>query len=93
MLRKLLLSLLLWACAGVAFGQVTIPDTPAGRVLTAWFDAFNSGDRAKLDAYVKTYDPKNDADGLMGFRGQTGGFDLLAIEKRPVRRLPSAAWS
>jgi len=80
MLRKLLLSLLLWACAGVAFGQVTIPDTPAGRVLTAWFDAFNSGDRAKLDAYVKTYDPKNDADGLMGFRGQTGGFDLLAIE-------------
>jgi retinol-binding protein 3 len=80
MLRKLLLLLLMCVCAGVAGAQTTIPDTPAGRVLTAWFDAFNSGDRAKIEAYVKTYDPQNSADGMMGFRGQTGGFDLLAVE-------------
>jgi hypothetical protein len=35
----------------------TIPDTPAGRTLQAWFDAFNSGDRGRLEAYLKKYVP------------------------------------
>ena len=70
----------LFILAGSAFGQTAIPDTPAGHVLTAWLDAFNSGDRSKIEAYVKTYDSTNSADGMMGFRSQTGGFDLLAIE-------------
>lgn len=78
-----------WPWAGVVLvllsavsglGQVAIPDTPAGKVLRAWLEAFNSGDRAAMEQYVKTYDPKNSADFMMNFRGQTGGFDLLAIE-------------
>ncbi|HTB95503.1 MAG TPA: S41 family peptidase [Terracidiphilus sp.] len=73
-----LLFLLLVPCLGVA--QVSPPDTPAGHTLQAWLDAFNSGDRAKLEAYVKTTDPSQSVDGLMGFRSQTGGFDLLSIE-------------
>jgi hypothetical protein len=78
--RKLmhLLLLLLAPCLGVT--QVDIPDTPAGHTLHAWLDAFNSGDRAKVEAYVKTTDPSQSVDGLMGFRSQTGGFELLSIE-------------
>ena len=66
--------------AGYGLAQTAIPDTPAGRVLRAWLDAFNSGDRAKVEAYVKTFNPKDSAERMMSFRDQTGGFDLLAIE-------------
>jgi hypothetical protein len=69
---------LLWA--GVGSAQVTIPDTPAGHTLQAWLDAFNSSDRAKIEAYVKTTDHNQSVDGLISFRSQTGGFDLLSIE-------------
>lgn len=37
--------------------QETIPDTPAGRVLAAWLEAFNDGDRARIAAYRQEYDP------------------------------------
>ncbi len=79
---KNLILLLLFAFPFTVIGhaQTTIPDTPAGRVLRAWLDAFNSGDRAKLETYIKTYDPENSVERMMGFHDQTGGFDLLAIE-------------
>jgi retinol-binding protein 3 len=75
--RSLALLLLATSC-GLA--QTTVPDTPAGHTLQAWLDAFNSGDRAKVEAYVKTVDHAESADGMLSFRGQTGGFDLLSIE-------------
>ena len=78
MLRKLLL--LSVVCAGFAFGQASIPDTEAGRTLSAWLDAFNTGDQAKIDAYIKNHDPKSTADFFHNFRSQTGGFSLLSIE-------------
>ncbi len=60
-----------------------IPTTPAGTVLSAWLDAFNSGDRARLASYLAKYEPdhKSAVDQLMNFRDQTGGFTLLRIEK------------
>jgi hypothetical protein len=64
----------------IGYAQTTIPDTPAGRTLGAWLDAFNSGDRAKVEAYIKTFDPQQSVERMMGFHDQTGGFDLLAIE-------------
>jgi retinol-binding protein 3 len=72
--------LLLLLGIGRGFGQTTIPDTPAGKTLQAWLDAFNSGDRAKIESYVKTYDPKDSVERMMVFRSQSGGFDLIAIE-------------
>jgi retinol-binding protein 3 len=60
--------------------QTQIPETPAGRILRAWLDAFNSGDRATLETYIKTFDPKQSIDVMLNFRSQTGGFDLLGIE-------------
>jgi retinol-binding protein 3 len=82
MANKMLCRCLLWLFVGVGCGvaQTTIPDTPAGQTLKSWLDAFNSGDRATIEAYVKTVEPSQSVDGMIGFRKQTGGFDLLSIE-------------
>jgi hypothetical protein len=78
MLRKLFALLLVGVGCGLA--QMTVPDTPAGHTLQAWLDAFNSGDRARIETYVKTVDPSQSVDGMISFRNQTGGFELLSIE-------------
>ena len=39
-----------------------------------------TGDRAKIETYVKTVDHSQAVDGMLAFRTQTGGFDLLSIE-------------
>jgi retinol-binding protein 3 len=62
--------------------QATIPDGPAGQTLTAWLEAFNSGDRAQMEVYCHKYDPNQTADGMMSFRNMTGGFELLQIVKK-----------
>ena len=56
-----------------------IPDTPAGHTFKAWLDAFNSGDRALMDAYLHKYDPSKPLDNEMRFRRMTGGFNFLQI--------------
>jgi hypothetical protein len=58
-----------------------IPDTPAGHTLQAWLDAFNSGDRARIQAYTAKYEPTGSVDQTLVFRNRTGGFDLLGIDK------------
>jgi hypothetical protein len=80
--KNLRLSLLIPALLFTAIGdaQTPIPDTPAGRTFRAWLDAFNSGDRAKLEAYIKTFEPEQSVERMMGFHDQTGGFDLVSIE-------------
>jgi hypothetical protein len=70
-----------------ASADVTIPDTPAGRAVSAWLEAFNSGDRTRLDDYFKKYEPSKHADDFMGFRDRVGGFDLLSIEKSESNRI------
>ena len=77
-IRRTFALLLVSVCSGPA--QPAVPDTPAGRTLKAWLEAFNSADRAKIETYVKTVDPSQSADGMMSFRSQTGGFELLSIE-------------
>lgn len=59
--------------------DAAIPDTPAGRTLQAFLEAFNSADHDQIAAYVRKYDPQNSADGLTSFSGQTGGFTLVSI--------------
>ena len=65
----------------------TIPDTPAGHVLQAWLDAFNSGDQSRMQAYVAKYKSQQPAEGMMAFHDQTGGFDLIAIDKSEPQRV------
>src|SRR5438045_7410977 len=66
---------------------VNTPDTPAGHTLKAWLDAFNSGDRATEEKYLKTYDPERSLDEEMRFRGVTGGFILTQILKSDPQRI------
>jgi len=77
-LRKFFALLFVGVACGLA--QITVPDTPAGHTLQAWLDAFNSGDRARIETYVKTVDHSQSVDGMISFRNQTGGFELLSIE-------------
>jgi retinol-binding protein 3 len=78
MLPRLFALLLVGVGCGLA--QMTVPDTPAGHTLQAWLDAFNSGDRARIETYVKTVDQSQSIDGMIAFRNQTGGFELLSIQ-------------
>lgn len=59
--------------------DVGAPDSPAGHILQAFLDAFNSADHDRIAAYVKEYDPQNSAEGLTSFSNQTGGFTLVSI--------------
>jgi hypothetical protein len=58
--------------SAAAMPAVEVPETPAGKTLRSWLDAFNSGDRAKVEEYVKTVDPTEKVDGMISFRNQTG---------------------
>jgi retinol-binding protein 3 len=83
MVRRLRLILMMLVSAGPAMGQVAIPNTPAGKALTAWLDAFNSGDRAKIDTFLQKYSPKVAEAALTSpqFRGRSGGVDLVAVTR------------
>ena len=81
MLRRVLclLPLSLFLGLSTTRAQQVIPETAAGHTLKAWLDALNSGDRAEVEKYLHTYDPKRSVDDEMRFRGMTGGFVLLQI--------------
>ena len=53
---------------------------PARLALEAWLEAFNTHDRARLEAFRDRYQPTFDVDGMLGFHVQTGGFRLLRHE-------------
>jgi Peptidase family S41/N-terminal domain of Peptidase_S41 in eukaryotic IRBP len=67
------------ALAGVS--APSMPDTPAGHALSAWLDAFNSGDRARFESFEKAHAPWLTLDGEMERRARTGGYDLRSIDK------------
>ena len=46
------------------------------RQFSAWLDVFNSGDRAKMDEFLKANFPSASIDGQMNFRERTGGLEL-----------------
>ncbi len=64
----------------VGSAEPLIPATPAGKTLQAYLNALNSGDRSQITTYIDTYDPAQSVDGLLSFRAQTGGFNLLSID-------------
>lgn len=59
-----------------------IPDTPAGRQFSGWLQAFNEGNRGKLETFLNTHFAKpRPVDNALEFREETGGFDLLSINE------------
>lgn len=93
MLRRLLnvlvfavpVSLAAQAPAGTA--KASFPDTPIGRAMSEWLDAFNSSDSTRLGAYYRKYGMQRSLEAQMRFRAQTGGFELVSIETSEPRLL------
>jgi hypothetical protein len=79
MLTGRFLGALLAVLPALSLADVTAPDAPAGRALGMWLDAFNSGDRAREESFIKTYASWMNLDGSMKWRAETGGYDLLDI--------------
>ena len=75
---KLIIIMLFVVVTGSA--QTELPDTPAGHTLKTWLEAFNSGDRSKIEDYVRTVDTSENVDGLLTFHSRTGDFEVLSIE-------------
>ncbi len=71
------------------FADVEIPKTPAGEQFSAWLAAFNSGDRAELEKFRSHFDKPDEhkVEGMLGFRQQTGGFELRKIEESSATKL------
>ncbi len=67
--------------------EPAIPRTPAGDALRAWIEAFNSADSVRLAAYARDYESEVVVSDELGFREQTGGFDLLSIERSTARHV------
>jgi D-alanyl-D-alanine carboxypeptidase len=63
--------------------QPEVPNTPAAHQFSAWLDAFNSGDRSRLLAFLeKDYAARTtDIDQEVSFRSMTGGFEFKKVEK------------
>src|SRR5437899_1419582 len=59
-----------------------LPSTPAGKVLAGYLQALNSGNKDKLEAFIKAHRPdRPDAlDRMLDLRWNNGGFDLYSIE-------------
>lgn len=68
--------------------QAQIPDTPAGRQLSAWLAAFNNPDHQALRHFLEVNAPDRlgEIDRTFDFRERTGGFDFKRIEEsKPTR--------
>jgi len=68
-------------------GQATIPNTPAGKVLRAWVDAYNSDDSVRVAMFFRAYSVEDALRGAFAFRKMTGGLDLLSIQVSEPRHV------
>src|SRR5687768_10710076 len=66
------------ASAGVPSQKAALPDTPAGRAAREWLEAFNSADSAALATWANKYSLDRPIGGMLAFRRETGGFDLVS---------------
>src|SRR5262245_51322480 len=59
-----------------------LPSTPAGKVLAGYLEALNSGNKDKLEAFIKAHRPDrpNALEIMLDLRWNIGGLDLYSIE-------------
>ncbi len=68
-------------------GKPVLPDTPIGKLIRDWLDAFASGDTNQILGYYRKYDPTRIEDGSVNFRLGSGGFELLSVERAEPRHI------
>jgi hypothetical protein len=75
----------------VAGAQATLPglpDTPPGRLMSAWITAINSADREKIQAFLdKSWPSQPMADNYLARAKATGGYDVGQILQSTDTRL------
>ncbi len=76
-----LLALLLFLASSLVFAQPVIPHTPAGKVFAAWFDSYNSAERARIQAFQDAYKRKTPVEDVLSWREDTGGYRLISVQK------------
>src|SRR6267142_327213 len=66
-----------------------LPSTPAGKVLAGYLEALNSGNKDKLEAFIKAHRPdRPDAlDRMLDLRWNIGGLDLYSIESSQALKI------
>jgi hypothetical protein len=79
-MRKVIAAAVITSAASCV-NAAEIPDTPAGRALAMWVNAVNSGDEAKLQAYIDKYHRKSTAKDYLYLHQAVGDLTLLKIEK------------
>jgi len=65
----------------------SIPNTPAGTVVKAWYDAYGSGDTARVTDFYRRYQPERVSQNTVQYRTELGGFDIVSIERTEPRRM------
>lgn len=76
---KLFALLLLFLCNLVS-AQAPL-QTPAKLALDEWMQAFNSGEKAAMEAFDRAWRPPSPLAQLQDLRRRTGGFKVLRVEK------------
>src|SRR3954469_7984490 len=60
---------------------VSLPRTPAARVLSEWLAAFNSDDRTRLESFRQKYSWGVSAEGALQWQAGVGGYGLIEVDK------------
>ena len=76
--RASIVAIPLLCAASLAAAQV--PDTPAGRQVTAWLGAMNSPDRAAMQAFMDKSMPGQPVAQGLAIRDNSGGYDVKKVE-------------
>ena len=75
MTKRPLLAMLFALLPALAVADATVPDTPAGRALTAWLDALSVAEHQKT--FFDSYKLRLKPEALAAWRDDVGGYDLL----------------
>lgn len=65
----------------------SIPNTPVGAVVKAWYDAYGSGDTARITDFYRKYQPERVERNTVQYRTGSGGFNILSIERAEPRHI------
>jgi retinol-binding protein 3 len=68
-----------------------LPSTPVGIVVKAWYDAYGSGDTARVTEFYRKYQPERVERNTVQYRTASGGFDILSIERAEPRHMEFVA--
>src|SRR5690349_16617486 len=63
----------------VSFADVAVPDTPAGKALSAFLDAVNSGDRTRQESFLEAWPSRLSVNDIDEWKEVSGGYDLLEV--------------